>query len=59
MVEDDGRGFDPAKVPEKSGLGLDSIRERVNGIGGKVTFDSRPAHGTTVVVEIPIQDRAA
>ncbi|MEM6270165.1 MAG: tetratricopeptide repeat protein [Bacteroidota bacterium] len=59
MVEDDGRGFNPEKVPKEGGMGLNSIRERVAGLGGKVTFDSQPRCGTTVVVEIPLAGRAA
>lgn len=59
MVEDDGRGFAPAKVRGRNGMGLESVRNRVKGLNGKVNFDSQPGRGTTVVIEIPISDQAA
>lgn len=58
MVEDDGKGFDPNKVRRRDGMGLESIRNRVTGLGGKVNFDSQPGRGTTVVIEIPIAEAA-
>lgn len=52
-ISDDGVGFDPAAVQQKStGLGLSSMRERAAALGGEVTFQST-ALGTTVVVTIP------
>lgn len=46
-VEDDGRGFDPAAVPD-GGIGLIGMRERARLVGGEA--DIQPgAHGGTVV----------
>jgi hypothetical protein len=59
MVEDDGKGFDPAKTSGRNGLGLQSVRNRVTGLGGTVNFDSQPGRGTTVVIEIPIAESMA
>jgi signal transduction histidine kinase len=59
-IEDDGRGFRVAETMtgEGSGLGLFGMRERAAYLGGRVEFDSVPGGGTTVRVEIPVQERA-
>jgi signal transduction histidine kinase len=49
LVEDDGRGFDPA-LPT-SGLGLVGMRERVELTGGRLEISSRP--GTRVSARLP------
>ncbi|WP_306318484.1 MULTISPECIES: sensor histidine kinase [unclassified Streptomyces] len=46
-VRDDGRGFDPAQVPDDR-HGLRSLRHRVEGLGGTFTVTSRPGEGTEV-----------
>jgi two-component system, NarL family, sensor histidine kinase LiaS len=51
-IHDDGQGFDPATA--RRGLGLDSMRERVEGIGGRFTIASRPNTGTTLTATAPI-----
>jgi signal transduction histidine kinase len=55
VVEDDGAGFDPARVVETDtgGLGLVGMRERVALVSGRLTVESSPGKGTTVVVEVP------
>jgi len=50
VVTDDGIGFNHAAVP---GLGLRGIRERVEGIGGRMSVFSRPREGTRLEVEVP------
>jgi signal transduction histidine kinase len=52
-ISDRGRGFDPAHVGQRHGLGLDLMRERVTELGGSVDVVSAPARGTTVRVRIP------
>jgi signal transduction histidine kinase len=57
IVEDDGRGFDPAQVPEHSEnqrLGLVSMRERAELCGGTFDIDAAPGRGTTIFVRIPV-----
>lgn len=61
-VQDDGVGFAPARgttqaVP--SGVGLQSMRERVEDLDGRVVVESTPGAGTTVVVQIPAGDRGS
>lgn len=49
-VRDDGRGIPAGAV---SGVGSRSMRERAEGVGGKVTIGTAPSGGTEVVVSIP------
>jgi signal transduction histidine kinase len=57
-VVDDGDGFDPsARVIRSRRLGLTSMRERAQAVGGKLTVESAPGVGTTVRVEVPRGDR--
>jgi signal transduction histidine kinase len=53
VIEDDGRGFDPEATPDE-GLGLVGMRERIALVGGRLSIESRPEHGTTVAVEVPL-----
>jgi signal transduction histidine kinase len=53
-VIDDGRGFDRGSV--RAGVGLSAMRERVEGLGGKIEVESSPGEGTRVAVRIPLGD---
>ena len=50
-VADDGRGF--AFDESEGGLGIAGMRERALLIGGELTIESRPGHGTTVRLTVP------
>jgi two-component system sensor histidine kinase UhpB len=50
-VSDDGRGF--AFDESEGGLGIGGMRERALLIGGELTIESRPGHGTTVRLTVP------
>lgn len=55
-VVDDGVGFDPTDVPERSdgsGFGLRVMRERLDEVGGTVTVESEHGEGTAVMAAIP------
>ena len=52
-VTDNGVGFDPA-MPS-FGLGLESIRERTEAIGGQLEITSAPGQGTTVMVTVALR----
>ena len=54
LVEDDGDGFDPARVPEDR-HGLVGMRERVEMLGGVLRVDSRPHGGTRVEATVPLE----
>jgi PAS domain S-box-containing protein len=51
QIEDDGCGFDPRHV-DRSGLGLANMRERASKIRGKLRIQSKPEHGTRVIVTV-------
>src|SRR5919112_960446 len=51
-VADDGRGFDPGSA--RTGIGLVGMRERVEGLGGKIEVRSRLGEGTKVTVRVPV-----
>ena len=53
-VADDGVGFD-AEGGVSSGLGLTSMKERVEALGGTLAVRSRAGAGTTLDVRVPIQ----
>jgi two-component system, NarL family, sensor histidine kinase UhpB len=50
-VADDGRGF--AFDEAERGLGIAGMRERALLVGGELTIESRPGHGTTVHLTVP------
>jgi signal transduction histidine kinase len=46
-IDDDGVGFDPARVADQgSGLGLHAIRKRIDATGGVLTLETAPHRGT-------------
>jgi signal transduction histidine kinase len=51
-VADDGAGFDLADAG-RDGLGLASMRDRAEAIGGALTIESAPGSGTVMTVEVP------
>jgi signal transduction histidine kinase len=52
-VEDQGIGFDPqALIATEDHIGLASMQERVDAMGGKLTIDSHPGQGTRVMVDV-------
>ncbi|UBI40985.1 ATP-binding protein [Streptomyces mobaraensis] len=54
-VEDDGRGFqDPDPAASGRHGGLLGMRERAALLGGSLTVDSRPGHGTRVRLRVPL-----
>ena len=52
-VADDGRGLPSAPTP---GVGLVSMRERAEEIGGTCTVAPGPAGGTLVLARLPVPD---
>ena len=53
-ITDDGKGFD-VNGPPNAGLGLISMRERVESVGGVLEIHATPASGTRLTVTVPIQ----
>lgn len=59
MVEDDGIGFDVAEAMastrQQKALGIATMQERVEMLGGELTFESNVGRGTKITLEIPIE----
>jgi signal transduction histidine kinase len=53
VIEDDGRGFDPAATPS-AGFGLVGMRERLALLGGRLEVESSGDTGTTIAAEVPV-----
>jgi signal transduction histidine kinase len=53
-VVDRGVGFDPETMSHGCGLGLISMKERLNLVEGEIHIESRPGAGTTVRVRVPL-----
>ena len=54
-VVDNGKGFSPVASGRLTPHGLDAIRERARGLGGRVVIESTPGTGTAVDVWMPVQ----
>lgn len=52
VIEDDGRGFDPASVQRGHGLG--NMTSRAKAVGGELDVESRPGGGTRVRFTVPL-----
>jgi signal transduction histidine kinase len=50
-IADDGRGFDPESA--ERGSGLQGMVDRIDAVGGTLTIESRPGHGTVVRGAVP------
>lgn len=54
-VRDDGVGFDPTEPGIRSRrMGLTSMSDRAQALGGELTIESSPGAGTLVHVEVPV-----
>jgi signal transduction histidine kinase len=53
VIRDDGRGFDPERIPSGH-FGLVGLSERVHLLGGVYSLQSMPGSGTMIEVQIPI-----
>ncbi len=53
IVSDDGQGFDQSQKPK--GMGLRSIRERAESVGGNAVITSVPGRGTRIEITIALK----
>jgi signal transduction histidine kinase len=54
-IEDDGRGFDLSQAQVQNlGLGLTSMRERAESVGGNLKISSLPGKGARIRAELPL-----
>jgi signal transduction histidine kinase len=51
-VSDNGAGFDPESVRRKGGIGLISIQQRAEKLGGELAIRSAPCEGTSIKVSL-------
>jgi len=58
-VADDGRGFDPTRPVSAGHRGVAGMRERAELLGGLLEIHSEPGVGTTVRLEVSINDEAS
>ncbi|MEV4170466.1 histidine kinase [Nonomuraea sp. NPDC049709] len=56
MVEDDGGGFDLARARRSSGMGLTSMRERAELIGGRLMLTPVVNRGTYMELVVPLSE---
>lgn len=60
-IDDDGSGFDTTEVERQGnrrGLGLISIRERAEQLGGTFELETGPGQGTRLTIEMPARPGA-
>jgi len=57
-VSDRGQGFDLQRLPEATGFGLATIRQRVQLLGGRMRARSRPGAGSRFLIVVPDQEAA-
>jgi signal transduction histidine kinase len=58
LVHDNGIGFDPDAARGDRHLGLDNLRGRAASMGGTLQIDSQSGGGTSIIVRLPVADRA-
>ena len=58
IIEDPGRGFDPAPVRGR-GLGLINMEERVQLVGGTFSLTTKPEEGVRIDIRVPLPMKQA
>ncbi|HSB60873.1 MAG TPA: sensor histidine kinase [Vicinamibacteria bacterium] len=61
IIEDDGVGFDATRHPPAGSFGLAAMRGRIEGLGGRLHVESKPARpsGTRIEIDLPLEERVA
>ncbi|WP_405566504.1 ATP-binding protein [Polaribacter sp. Asnod6-C07] len=54
IIEDDGKGFDIKKVNLNNGMGISSIKTRVEHLNGNFKVDSTLGKGSSIILDIPV-----
>jgi len=56
FIRDDGKGFSPQKARGKTrNLGIASMRERTELLGGNLKIKSEPGRGTVIACDVPLR----
>jgi PAS domain S-box-containing protein len=58
-VRDSGIGFEPSEALKDGGLGLTGMKERLKLVNGRISIDSQPQRGTTILASVPLDRKAA
>ena len=53
MFEDNGVGFEPAKIEGVNGKGIKNAKSRVAQLGGEIFIDAHPEKGSTIIIDLP------
>jgi signal transduction histidine kinase len=53
VVQDNGVGFDLVNAVDRGGHGLNTMRERVEKVGGRLEIETAQDGGTILRVEVP------
>ena len=56
-IADSGRGFEEHDALSRQGLGLISMRERIQIVHGELKVQSKPGSGTTIYALVPLKTR--
>ncbi|APZ47137.1 sensor histidine kinase [Polaribacter reichenbachii] len=54
IIEDDGKGFDIKKVNLNNGMGISSIKTRVEHLNGTFKVDATLGRGSSIIIDIPV-----
>ena len=54
IIEDDGKGFDFKNVNLKNGMGISSIKTRIEHLKGTFSVDATIGKGSSIILDIPI-----
>ncbi|HZI53021.1 MAG TPA: ATP-binding protein, partial [Chitinophagaceae bacterium] len=55
-IEDNGQGFDTREAEDKRTMGIATVKSRVDYLNGKLTIDSRKGIGTTVMIDLLLNE---
>src|SRR5207248_8934445 len=56
---DSGVGFEPAAPRQANTLGMSSMRERAEAVGGRLVVESAPGRGTRIHADLPLSPGSA
>ncbi|WP_405605336.1 sensor histidine kinase [Polaribacter sp. Asnod1-A03] len=54
IIEDDGKGFNIKKVNLNNGMGISSIKTRIEHLNGTFEIDSTLGKGSSIIIDIPV-----
>lgn len=55
FLKDNGVGFDPEQARSRQGYGLQSMRDRIQTLGGRLSIQTAPGKGTRISFSVPLK----